>query len=208
MGSGGVAMPMAASPHGDGVVHGNGGGVARKSSKRGRGSGGQLRGPRAVAAKLGCVGEGGLEAADAVPRGDSGGRARESGGVVGRKRPTDWLWLSQTSMGGALKEEGVPLTSYDREATKCKRVASHTRFVGCRLRTFTRRGQRRQALGCGHGDEEGRQELDATKKMRQGQDGAFRLGLHKDNGGGEVWGTGQRRQLRGMHERCDGRAVT
>jgi hypothetical protein len=34
----------------------------------------------------------------------------------------------------------VPVTSCDDETTKRRRVASHTRFVGRRLRTFTGRG--------------------------------------------------------------------
>jgi hypothetical protein len=54
---------------------------------------------------------------------------------------------------------------------------SRTRFVGRRLRAFTR-GQRRRAPRFGQWERR-RQELEATKKMRQERDGAVQTGLVK-----------------------------
>jgi hypothetical protein len=44
------------------------------------------------------------------------------------------LWLGHASMGGASKEEGLPVWSFNGEAAECRRVASCTSFVGHRLR--------------------------------------------------------------------------
>jgi hypothetical protein len=71
----------------------------------------------------------------------------------------------------------VPATSCDSEATKRRRMMSRTRFVGRRLRAFTR-GQRRRAPRFGQWERR-RQELEATKKMRQERDGAVQTGLVK-----------------------------